>query len=350
MKYPPEWTAMIQGGETVALISTYELALMFQNAMTDRCIRLGLPYTSLKPGVHLLISDQAEDRPGEAPTPTPGPDPDPTNGLDVAVNRTIEAFSRSNTVVRTFWNTGTDSTGCQAIYFRIVLTDEAAKLNLNDATSNITRTVYDKLRPIEDWGLTPYFSFRSESEMAHISDQKWSTCQTLAPAQAPDQAGYLDHNLLTIVIAERDAWRMDAGEMLDNRNYYRGLVTQIGNLFGIESRTQDDGGIVEDVLCDKVPELVSRKIQSLESKLSQALSERDMAQDMAQAALEESREYIRGKAGLVNNLHMALNKEREARRDLVNRLRALGTVARAAWDGLHLPDDGEVQDDPDKSS
>jgi hypothetical protein len=30
------------------------------------------------------------------------------------------------------------------------------------------------LRPYENWGLTPYFSFRSQSEQAMRSDLAWS--------------------------------------------------------------------------------------------------------------------------------------------------------------------------------
>ncbi len=47
-------------------------------------------------------------------------------------------------------------------------------------------------------------------------------------------------------------------QMTENRNYYRGLVTQIGELFGVESRISDDGSVQDDVLCAKVPELVQR--------------------------------------------------------------------------------------------
>ncbi len=55
---------------------------------------------------------------------------------------------------------------------------------------------------------------------------------------------------------ERDCWLETAREESRNRDYYRGLVQQIGGMFGVAARTQDDGGIVEDVLCAKVPELV----------------------------------------------------------------------------------------------
>ena len=58
--------------------------------------------------------------------------------------------------------------------------------------------------------------------------------------------------------AERDAWIETARQHSANEDYYRGLVQKCGEVFGEAARTQDDGGIVEDVLCAKVPELVER--------------------------------------------------------------------------------------------
>ena len=55
---------------------------------------------------------------------------------------------------------------------------------------------------------------------------------------------------------QRNSWEQTAAHYLDGMHYYRGLVEQIGKIIGIESYVQDDGGIVDSVLCDKVPELV----------------------------------------------------------------------------------------------
>ena len=277
MKYQSEWTAMIQDGETVALISTGELAMMFNNAMTDKCIRLVLPYPILKP-VRLFIFDQAEGHPGSAPTPSPTQAPEERetpHDLNEAVSHTIEAFSHSNVVVRVLWNLGVDSMGDRAIYFRIVLTDEVAKLNANDSTGAIMRIVYNKLKP-ENWGLIPYFSFRSESETTGTKDRKWSP---------PAQAGHIGHkpesleSKLSQALRELDSWRGMAKEMSDNRDYCLGLVVEIGGLFGVEARTQDDGGVVEDVLVSKVPELVR-------NALAEHAKERLKAGQLIRALLE----------------------------------------------------------------
>jgi hypothetical protein len=54
------------------------------------------------------------------------------------------------------------------------------------------------------------------------------------------------------------AWEETANQNQRNTDYYRGLVVQIGEMFGVAAKTQDDGGLAEDVLCAKVPELVAQ--------------------------------------------------------------------------------------------
>ena len=60
---------------------------------------------------------------------------------------------------------------------------------------------------------------------------------------------------------ERDGWEETA--LRENRNaaYYRSLVVQIGQTIGTAAYVQDDGGIADDVLCAKVPELVATLLQ-----------------------------------------------------------------------------------------
>ena len=78
-------------------------------------------------------------------------------------------------VVRVHHNVGVDSTGEPAIYFRIVLTDAASReATLADVTGRVATTIFDALRPYENWGLTPYFSFRSKSEQDQRHDPEWA--------------------------------------------------------------------------------------------------------------------------------------------------------------------------------
>jgi hypothetical protein len=68
-----------------------------------------------------------------------------------------------------------DSTGDPAIFFRIVLTDAASREDrLADVAERVTSTLFNSIRPIENWGLTPYTSFRSFSEQRMRNDPEWS--------------------------------------------------------------------------------------------------------------------------------------------------------------------------------
>jgi hypothetical protein len=62
--------------------------------------------------------------------------------------------------------------------------------------------------------------------------------------------------------AERSAtaWQETSRQNQLNADHYRDLVVKIGEMFGQEAKTQDDGGISEDVLCAKVLELVAKSI------------------------------------------------------------------------------------------
>lgn len=59
-------------------------------------------------------------------------------------------------------------------------------------------------------------------------------------------------------------WEGTARREAENVEYYRGLLVAIGEMFGEEARTQDDGGKVGHVLAAKVPELVASMKAKLE--------------------------------------------------------------------------------------
>lgn len=58
-------------------------------------------------------------------------------------------------------------------------------------------------------------------------------------------------------------WREEAEQARRNAAYYRGIVTQIGELLGAEAKTADDGVLHEFVLCAKVFEIVHRRLTRL---------------------------------------------------------------------------------------
>jgi len=63
--------------------------------------------------------------------------------------------------------------------------------------------------------------------------------------------------------SERDNWMETARQHLKNEEFYRELVVQIGEKFGDIAYISDDGSVQEDVLCLKVPELVSDLTEQL---------------------------------------------------------------------------------------
>jgi len=46
-----------------------------------------------------------------------------------------------------------------------------------------------------------------------------------------------------------------------NTEYYRDLLVQCGKSIGVEAYMADDGGLCDDVLCAKIPELVEELIK-----------------------------------------------------------------------------------------
>lgn len=82
---------------------------------------------------------------------------------------------------------------------------------------------------------------------------------------ASDQLGPIFKNYLIDPARDKAAeeitnllanWIETAAQHLDNEQFYHNIVTQIGEMFGQEAKTSDDGSIQEDVLALKVPELV----------------------------------------------------------------------------------------------
>ena len=64
--------------------------------------------------------------------------------------------------------------------------------------------------------------------------------------------------LLCEAVAKRIAnWMGTAAQNQRNTDYYRGLLVQCGEAIGSQAYISDDGSKQDDVLCAKVPELVS---------------------------------------------------------------------------------------------
>jgi len=94
----------------------------------------------------------------------------------------------------------------------------------------------------------------SEWSSEYIAKEIREIMQTSA-----DRGYYADEILrrITDLERERDNWMEFAAQMNRNADFYQGIVREIGEGFGVEARTSDDGSIQDDVLALKVPELVA---------------------------------------------------------------------------------------------
>ena len=79
-------------------------------------------------------------------------------------------------VVRVKHTIAENWSGDPAIYFRIVLDDSAAAgtERRREVTKAIRRSLFDELRPNDNWGLISYFKFRTQSEQAKVNDPAWA--------------------------------------------------------------------------------------------------------------------------------------------------------------------------------
>ena len=86
--------------------------------------------------------------------------------LTEAVDRAVQRLSPD--VVRIRYNFGTDTTGDEAIFFRIVLSADAAersrRLRNREVGRRVEEVLEEETRPLENWGLLPHYNYRSETE------------------------------------------------------------------------------------------------------------------------------------------------------------------------------------------
>lgn len=91
--------------------------------------------------------------------------------IDAAIQRVQQTVGPD--VVRVRYEIGEDWSGQWAIFFRVVLTDEAARHRLRDVA---TKIVWELARQIDfpAMGVFPYHNFRSESEQATLQEPAWA--------------------------------------------------------------------------------------------------------------------------------------------------------------------------------
>ena len=93
--------------------------------------------------------------------------------LDAAVLDAIGELGPD--VIRVFYSVGEDWTGDPSIFFRIVLSDGSTTDDkLLRTTQRVSSHIEDRLEPMEEWGLLPYFDFRSKSEQDELKAKAWA--------------------------------------------------------------------------------------------------------------------------------------------------------------------------------
>jgi hypothetical protein len=78
-------------------------------------------------------------------------------------------------VVRLKYDVQEDWSGEPAIYFKVLLTDDAAKRNhRRSVTRQIEDVIETNLEPRRAWDLFPYYRFRAKSEQDELRDPRWA--------------------------------------------------------------------------------------------------------------------------------------------------------------------------------
>jgi len=92
--------------------------------------------------------------------------------INAAVTEVVSQLSPS--VRRIRYDIEQDWTGQWAIFFRVLLSDDASKPgNLRQIVPRIIWTMSERLN-LPDLGMFPYFNFRSETEQALLRDPAWT--------------------------------------------------------------------------------------------------------------------------------------------------------------------------------
>jgi len=91
-----------------------------------------------------------------------------SDAINAVVAELAPAVQRINYEIAPDWD------GRWAIFFRVLLSDEASSQSqLRDIAPNIVRRMSDKL-DLPNLGLFPYFDFRSQSEQMAINEPAWA--------------------------------------------------------------------------------------------------------------------------------------------------------------------------------
>jgi hypothetical protein len=102
-------------------------------------------------------------------------------GLPSAVTKQPEINAAVSEVVRLLapdvvhirYDIGRDWSGDWAIFFRVLLSDEASKTRLREVATQVVWRLAERL-DFPSMGLFPYHNFRSVSEQAVLQEEAWA--------------------------------------------------------------------------------------------------------------------------------------------------------------------------------
>jgi hypothetical protein len=65
---------------------------------------------------------------------------------------------------------GDDWSGEPAVFFMVILADAATRRDqLGRISNQVSEAIVQQVQPLEEWGVLPYFNFRSQSEQAKLT-------------------------------------------------------------------------------------------------------------------------------------------------------------------------------------
>ena len=87
-----------------------------------------------------------------------------------AVNRAVQLLRPH--VIDLSFTLGNDWSGEPAVFFMVILSNAASQRDrLLRITNQVSNAIVQLVQPLEQWGVLPYFNFRSEAEQAKINQQ-----------------------------------------------------------------------------------------------------------------------------------------------------------------------------------
>lgn len=99
------------------------------------------------------------------------PSPASQTEINAAISEIVRAMAPD--VVHIRYDIAQDWSGDWAIFFRVVLSDEASKTRLRNIANTVVWRLADRL-DFPSMGLFPYHNFRSVSEQAVLREEAWA--------------------------------------------------------------------------------------------------------------------------------------------------------------------------------